>query len=67
MSDLIFVKEQMIKKNCLCCGREMNIPDTIEQDFCDRCYPVVCRETFNPENGNLTIKELREKIKNELH
>lgn len=36
----------------------------IEQDFCDRCFPIVVRETFKKENGNLTCEELREKIKN---
>lgn len=51
-----------IKKKCLCCGKEMEIEPYIEQDFCDRCFVIVCREFFNKENDTLTIKELREKV-----
>lgn len=60
--DIVFMPVTKIKKKCLCCGKEMEIEPYIEQDFCDRCFVIVCREVFNKENDNLTIKELREKV-----
>lgn len=51
-----------IKKKCLCCGEEMEIYPYIEQDFCDICFPVICREVFNKENDRMTVKEVKEKI-----
>ena len=60
--DIIVMPVTKIKKKCLCCGKEMKIEPYIEQDFCDRCFVIICRELFNKENNNLTIKELREKV-----
>lgn len=60
--DIVIMPVTKIKKKCLCCGKEMEIEPYIEQDFCDRCFVIVCREVFNKENDNLTIKELREKV-----
>lgn len=60
--DIIVMPVTKIKKKCLCCGKEMEIEPYIEQDFCDRCFVVVCREVFNKENDSLTAKEIREKI-----
>lgn len=51
-----------IKKNCLCCGKEMEIFPYEERDFCDRCFLIVCREVFNKSNDGLTVKEVKEKI-----
>ena len=60
--DIYVMPVTKIKKKCLCCGKEMEIEPYIERDFCDRCFVAICREFFNKENGNLTIKELREKV-----
>lgn len=54
-------------RTCLCCGESFFVSPFIEQDFCCRCYVAVVKQVFNKENGNLTIKELKKKIKNELH
>lgn len=54
-------------RTCLCCGEKFMVSPFIEQDLCCRCYLVVVKQLFNKENDNLTIKELKEKIKNELH
>lgn len=63
MSDIIIRPIEKIKKKCLCCGEEMEIFSYIEQDFCNRCFPVVCREVFNKANDKMTIKEVKEKIR----
>lgn len=60
--DIVIMPVTKIKKKCLCCGKEMEIEPYLSQDFCDRCFVIVCREVFNKENDNLTIKELREKV-----
>lgn len=60
--DIVIMPVTKIKKKCLCCGKEIEIEPYLEQDFCDRCFVIVCREFFNKENDNLTIKELREKV-----
>lgn len=52
-----------IKKNCLCCGKEMKLKLDEERDFCNRCFPIVCQEVFNRQNDRLTVEELKEKIK----
>jgi hypothetical protein len=52
-----------IKKKCLCCGKEMELEPYIEQDFCDRCFLIVCREVFNKANNDMTVKEVRERIR----
>ena len=51
-------------RTCLCCGEKFEIEPYINQDFCNRCFPIVVRETFKKENGNLTCEELKEKIRN---
>ena len=51
-------------RTCLCCGKKFEIEPYIDQDFCNGCFPIVVKETFKKENGNLTCKELREKIRN---
>lgn len=55
-----------IRKKCLCCGKEMEIFPYEDKDFCDRCFPVVCREVFNKENDGLAVEEVRERIKEYL-
>ena len=44
-------------------GKEMEIFPYEEQDFCDRCFFVVCREVFNKANDGMTVEEVRERIK----
>ena len=34
-----------------------------DRDFCNKCFPIVCREVFNKENDELTVAEVKEKIK----
>lgn len=55
-----------IKKKCLCCGCEFSVEPWIIKDFCDRCYPVVVKEVFDKNNDNLTVDQLKNKIKEKL-
>ena len=64
MSDLTCRPISKEIRKCLCCGNEFTVEPFVVQDFCNRCFPIVVKEIFNKENGNLTCKELREKIKN---
>lgn len=57
---------EKIKKNCLCCGKEMELELHEERDFCDRCFPVVCREVFNKANDGMTVEEVKEVIRKNL-
>lgn len=66
MADLIYMPMEKIKRKCLCCGKEMILEPYIEQDFCDRCFIVVCREVFNKANDGRTVKEVKEKIKRNI-
>lgn len=61
--DIVVMPVTKIKKRCLCCGEEMEIDPYIKQDFCNRCFIVICREFFNKENDSLTVKELRGKFR----
>lgn len=63
MSDIVVRPIEKIKKKCLCCNKEMEIFPYEERDFCDRCFPIVCREVFNKENDGLTVVEVKEKIR----
>lgn len=54
------------KRTCLCCGKQFEVPFYTIQDFCDRCYPIVCKAVFDKSNGNLTCKQLVDKISKEL-
>lgn len=56
----------LIKKKCLCCGCEFSVSPLVIQDFCNRCYPVVAKEVFDKNNDNLTVEELKNKIKEKL-
>lgn len=66
MSDVVVRPIEKIKKKCLCCGNEMEIFPYEEQDFCDRCFPIVCREVFNKANNDMTVKDVRERIKRSI-
>ena len=50
-------------RRCKCCGNSFDVESYIEQDFCDRCYPIIVRELFNRENNKLTCKEFIKKMK----
>ena len=63
ISDVIISPILKIKKKCLCCGEEMELYPYVEQDFCDICFPVICREVFNKENDRMTVGEVKEKIR----
>lgn len=63
MSELIVRPIKKIKKKCLCCSEEMELEPYIEQDFCNKCFPIACREVFNKENDGLTVAEVKEKIR----
>lgn len=64
MNDIIAKPIEKEIRKCLCCGNEFKVEPFVIQDFCNRCYSIVVREVFNKENGNLTLKELKDKIKN---
>lgn len=36
------------------------------RDFCDRCFPIVCREVFNKANDGMTVEEIRERIRENI-
>lgn len=63
MIDIVVRPMEKIKKKCLCCGKEMELEPYIEQDFCDRCFIVVCREVFNKANDGMTVEEVKERIR----
>ena len=63
ISDVIVNPIVKVRKRCLCCGEEMEIFPYIEQDFCDICFPIVCREVFNKSNDRMTVKEVKERIR----
>lgn len=65
--DIICRENMEIKKKCLCCGCEFSISPVIIQDFCNRCYPVVAKEVFDKNNDNLTVEQLKNKIKEKLN
>lgn len=63
MNYIIFPVKK-IKKKCLCCGKEIELePYAAKQDFCDRCFLVVCREVFNKANDGMTVEEIKERIR----
>ena len=66
MSELIVRPIEKIKKKCLCCGEEMELEPYIEQDFCDRCFPIVCREIFVKANDGVTVEEVKERIRRNI-
>ena len=61
--NLMNMSQTKIKKNCICCGKEMELKLYEERDFCDRCFTIVCREVFNKVNDNMTVEEVKERIK----
>ena len=66
MSDIVIRPIERIKKKCLCCGNEMELEPYIEQDFCDRCFYIVCREVFNKANDRMTVEEVKERIRRNI-
>lgn len=66
MSDVVVRPIEKIKKKCLCCGKEMEIFPYIEQDFCNNCFIIICREVFNKANNGMTVKEIRERIRRNI-
>lgn len=52
-----------IEKKCLNCKSTFLIESTAEQDFCDKCYSLVCRAVFDKQNSNLTCQQLVEKLR----
>ena len=66
MSDIVIRPIEKIKKKCLCCGEEMELEPYIEQDFCGRCFPIVCREVFAKANDGMTVAEVKERIRRNI-
>jgi hypothetical protein len=64
--NLMTISQTKIKKNCICCGKEMELFIYEDRDFCDRCFSIVCREVFNKANDGTTVEEVREKIKRSI-
>ena len=52
-----------ISKECLNCGTKFLIEPYVIQDFCNRCFLIVCKAVFDEANGDLTCKQLIEKLK----
>lgn len=63
MSDIVIRPIEKIKKKCLCCSKEMELFVYEDRDFCDRCFPIVCREVFNKANDGMTVEEVKERIR----
>lgn len=66
LDNLVVSKYPKETRKCKCCGNSFEVGWYIEQDICDRCYPILVRELFNPENGKLTCKEFVKKMKKEV-
>lgn len=64
MNDVISKSIQNEFRICKCCGNEFTVPLFVEQDFCNKCYPIIIKELFKSENGNLTCNEFIKKMKN---
>lgn len=65
-TSLWYTPTQRQVRKCLCCGKEFFQESYIKQDFCNRCYPIVCKAVFDKENGSLTCGQLKEKIRKEI-
>ncbi|MBO7518622.1 MAG: hypothetical protein J6T31_05880 [Methanobrevibacter sp.] len=65
-SPLIIPAIRKEKRNCLCCGKQFEVEPFIIKDFCNRCYPIVCKEVYDESNGKLTCKQLVDKINKEI-
>ena len=36
------------------------------RDFCNKCFPIVCREVFNKANDGITVEEVKETVAEEV-
>lgn len=54
---------KMNSRKCLKCGTELLIHPYVEQDFCNKCFSIVCKAVFDESNDNLTCKQLVEKLR----
>ena len=66
MIDIVVRPMEKIKKKCLCCNKEMELEIYEEQDFCDRCFPIICREVFDKANDRMTVEEVKERIRRNI-
>lgn len=59
-------KLENIMHTCSVCN-QLYTESALYEDYgvCDRCTSRIIVELFNHDNDNLTIKELKEKLKNE--
>lgn len=60
--DIEILPVEMVNKKCLKCGAEFIIDPYTEQDFCIKCFHVVCKAVFDESNSNLTCRQLIEKL-----
>lgn len=65
ISPLIVIKIRKQKRKCLCCGEQFEEYPYIISDFCNRCFPIVCKAVFDKSNENLTCKQLVDKVRKE--
>lgn len=56
------IQIQAIRTECTNCGKIIYKQSPEEIPLCNDCIHLFFKEFNNPENGNLTIKEFREKI-----
>ncbi len=69
MSETSLISLTTTKKEervCICCGETFYEYPYIDKEFCNKCYPVVIRNVFNKDNGNLTCSQVKDKIRKEL-
>lgn len=63
MKDIEIQPIKKISRECLNCRTEFFIEPYVEQDFCNKCFPIVCKAVFEESNDNLTCKQLVEKLR----
>lgn len=66
LEDVKILPVKMSSRKCLRCGTEFLVHPYVEQDFCNKCFHVVCKAVFDKSNGSLTCKQLVEKLRCEI-
>lgn len=63
LGDIKILPVEMSSRKCLNCGTEFVTHSYKEQDFCNKCFSLVCRAVFDKSNSNLTCQQLVEKLR----
>ena len=51
---------------CMCCSKTFPIEPLCEQPLCNKCYPVAVKMLFSGIYDDLTAKEFRNAVRNEV-